>query len=134
VIDHVFLTVSDMDRSVAFYREALLPLGVSQVVDFDGSTGPEGHPDLIGLGSEKGFGLWLRVGAAEGRAAHVGFTAPSKAAVEAAYAAALAAGATDNGAPGERTYYAPGYYAANVFDPDGYSLEFTYKPWLHPAE
>jgi len=133
VIDHVFLTVTDMDRSVAFYTQSLRPLGVSQVVDFDGSTGPEGHPDLKGFGTDKGFGLWLRAGAGDGRAAHVGFAAPSKEAVDAAYAAALAAGATDNGAPGERLYYAPGYYAANVFDPDGYSLEFTYKPWLHPA-
>jgi catechol 2,3-dioxygenase-like lactoylglutathione lyase family enzyme len=134
VIDHVFLTVSDMDRSVAFYRQALRPLGVSQVVDFDGSTGPEGHPDLKGFGSETGFGLWLREGASDGRAARVGFTAPSKAAVNEAYAAALAAGATDDGAPGDRLYYAPGYYAANVFDPDGYSLEFTYKAWLHPTD
>ena len=52
-------------------------------------------------------------------------------AVDAAYAAAIAAGATDNGAPAERLYYGPGYYAANVFDPDGYSLEFVHKAWQH---
>ena len=43
------------------------------------------------------------------------------------YKAAMAAGATDNGKPGARLYYDPRYYAANVFDPDGYSLEAVYK-------
>jgi predicted lactoylglutathione lyase len=76
--------------------------------------------------------LWLREGAADSRAAHVGFVAHSKKQVEAAYAAAIAAGATDNGAPGIRLHYDPRYYAANVFDPDGYSLEFVYKNWQHP--
>ncbi|HZD47766.1 MAG TPA: hypothetical protein VE178_03395 [Silvibacterium sp.] len=50
---------------------------------------------------------------------------------DAAYAAAIAAGATDNGAPGVRLYYDPRYYAANVLDPDGYSIEFVYKSWQH---
>jgi catechol 2,3-dioxygenase-like lactoylglutathione lyase family enzyme len=76
--------------------------------------------------------LWLREGAADGRAAHVGFVAHSKKQVEAAYAAAIAAGATDNGAPGIRLHYDPRYYAANVLDPDGYSIEFVYKNWQHP--
>jgi hypothetical protein len=53
--------------------------------------------------------------------------------VDAAYDAAIVAGATDNGAPGARLYYDPRYYAANVFDPDGYSLEFVYKSWQHAA-
>ena len=43
----------------------------------------------------------------------------------------MAAGATDNGKPGARLYYDPRYYAANVFDPDGYSLEAVYKSWQH---
>lgn len=41
----------------------------------------------------------------------------------------MASGATDNGSPSARLYYDPRYYAANVFDPDGYSLEFIYKSW-----
>jgi hypothetical protein len=48
------------------------------------------------------------------------------------YAAAMAAGATDRGAPGPRLHYDPRYYAANVLDPDGYSLEFVHKSWQHP--
>jgi predicted lactoylglutathione lyase len=59
------------------------------------------------------------------RAAHVGFIANSRAEVDSAYAAAMAAGATDNGKPSARLYYDPRYYAGNVFDPDGCSLEFV---------
>ena len=66
------------------------------------------------------------------RAAHIGFVARSEAEVNAFYEAAMAAGATDNGKPGARLYYDPRYYAANVFDPDGYSLEAVYKSWQHP--
>jgi len=44
----------------------------------------------------------------------------------------MAAGATDHGAPGARLYYDPRYYAANVLDPDGYSLAAVYKSWQHP--
>ena len=57
MIDHVFLTVSDIDRSVTFYEKALSPLGLAHVVDFDGSTGPEGHPDLKGFGRDGQFVL-----------------------------------------------------------------------------
>ena len=56
----------------------------------------------------------------------------SEAEVNAFYEAAMTAGATDNGKPGVRLYYDPRYYAANVFDPDGYSLEAVYKSWQHP--
>ena len=62
---------------------------------------------------------------------HVGFVAGSQAAVDAAYATAMAAGATDNGPPGARLHYDPRYYAGSVLDPDGYSLEFVFKPWQH---
>ena len=70
-------------------------------------------------------------GGAYGRAAHVGFIAASAHQVDQAYAAAIAAGATDNGPPDTRLHYDPRYYAANVLDPDGYSLEFVYKSWQH---
>ena len=131
MLDHVFLTVSDVDRSIRFYEAALGPLGLNLRVDYDGKNGPPGHPDLKGFGKDGQLYLWLREGAADSRAAHVGFVADSRKQVDAAYAAALAAGGADNGAPGIRAYYDPRYYAANVLDPDGYSLEFVYKSWQH---
>jgi catechol 2,3-dioxygenase-like lactoylglutathione lyase family enzyme len=129
MLDHIFLSVSDIDRSIAFYTAALAPLGIAHKHDYAGKDGPPGHPDLKGFGANGRVFFWLRGGVIEGRAVHVGFVATSRAQVDAAYAAAMAAGATDNGAPGARLHYDPRYYAANVLDPDGYSLEFVYKSW-----
>lgn len=127
MLDHIFLSVSDIERSTLFYEHALAPLGINERTDYDGKNGPPGHPDLRGFGANGRFYLWLRESAADSHAAHVGFAANSRREVEEAYAAAIAAGATDNGAPGVRLYYGPRYYAGNVLDPDGYSLEFVYK-------
>jgi catechol 2,3-dioxygenase-like lactoylglutathione lyase family enzyme len=131
VLDHIFISVSDIERSIAFYTAALAPLGITTRVDYDGKDGPPGHPDLKGFGANGRIFFWLRQGQADSGAAHAGFVANSKGEVDAGYAAAIAAGATDNGAPGARLYYDPRYYAANVLDPDGYSLEFVYKSWQH---
>ena len=54
---------------------------------------------------------------------HFSFTAPTTASVDAFHAAALRAGGTDNGPPGLRPDYGPGYYAAFIVDPDGYRIE-----------
>jgi len=131
MLDHLFFSVSDIDRSIAFYAATLAPLGIVNRLDYDGKNGPSGHHDLKGFGANGRMFFWLREGVVEGRAAHVGFVARDQQEVNAAYAAAIAAGATDNGAPGARLHYDPRYYAANVLDPDGYSLEFVYKSWQH---
>jgi catechol 2,3-dioxygenase-like lactoylglutathione lyase family enzyme len=131
MLDHIFLSVSDVERSIVFYTAALAPLGITSRLDYDGKNGPPGHPDLKGFGANGRIFLWLMQGRADSHAAHVGFVAKSKSEVDASYAAAIAAGAIDNGAPSVRIYYDPRYYAANVLDPDGYSLEFVYKSWQH---
>jgi catechol 2,3-dioxygenase-like lactoylglutathione lyase family enzyme len=131
MLDHIFISVADLDRSIVFYTQALSALGITARLDYEGRNGPPGHPDLKGFGAKGRMFFWLRQGAADARAVHVGFVADSREAVDAAYAAAIAAGATDNGVPGARLHYDPRYYAANVFDPDGYSLEFVYKSWQH---
>src|SRR5258707_8317644 len=125
MLDHVFLSVSDIERSIAFYAQALAPLGITDRVDYDGKDGPPGHPDLKGFGCKGRFFLWLRLGVVDSRAAHVGFIAKSRG--EAAYAAAMAAGPTDNGKPTAPLYYDPPYYARNGFDPPAYGREFFFK-------
>src|SRR5215218_3252015 len=105
MLDHVFLSVSDIERSIAFYTQTLAPLGITDRVDYDGKDGPPGHPDLKGFGCKGRFIFWLRLGVADSRAAHVGFIANSRAEVDSAYAAAMAAGAIDNGKPSARLYY-----------------------------
>jgi catechol 2,3-dioxygenase-like lactoylglutathione lyase family enzyme len=131
MLDHIFLTVADLTRSIAFY-EAVLPLvGIGVRHDYDGKDGPEGHPDLKGFGADGRIFFWLRQGRPAPDAVHVGFVAHSEAEVRAAHAAALAAGAGDRIAPGPQLHYDPRYYAAQVTDPDGYTLEFVYKSWQH---
>ncbi|WP_320196571.1 VOC family protein (plasmid) [Agrobacterium rosae] len=131
MLDHVFLSVSDIDRSIGFYETVLALLGIAHAVDYDGRQGPPGHPDLKGFGANGRVFFWLREGVVEGRAAHIGFVADGKAQVDAAHAAAMAAGASQILPPGPQLHYDPRYYAAQVRDPDGYSLEFVYKEWQH---
>jgi catechol 2,3-dioxygenase-like lactoylglutathione lyase family enzyme len=131
MLDHVFLSVSDIDRSIAFYEAALAPLGIAHAVDYDGRQGSAGHPDLKGFGANGRVFFWLREGSVEGGAAHVGFIARSKREVNEAFEVAMLAGATEIHPPGPQLHYDPRYYAAQVRDPDGYSLEFVYKEWQH---
>ena len=131
MLDHIFLSVSDIGRSISFYETTLAPLGIAQRLDYDGKDGPPGHPDLKGFGAHNRMFFWLRGGVVAAGVVHIGFVAKSAAEVDAAYAAAIAAGGLDNGAPGARLHYDPRYYAANVLDPDGHSLEFVFKSWQH---
>ena len=73
MLDHVFLTVSNIKRSTRFYEAVLAPLGINERFDYPGRNGPPGHPDLNGFGAGGRMYLWLREGAADNRAAHVGF-------------------------------------------------------------
>ncbi len=114
ILDHLTISVSDFQRSKAFYAQALAPLGLAVVAEFDGFAG-------IGANGRPQF--WFAQGSVGVHKTHVAFAANSRAEVDAFYAAAMAAGAKDNGAPGLRTLYHPTYYGAFVFDPDGYNIE-----------
>jgi catechol 2,3-dioxygenase-like lactoylglutathione lyase family enzyme len=120
VIDHVGFPVADYLRSKAFYTKALGPLGYALVMEVqqdDDDTpaagfGANGKPDFW-IGGEGGLNRRL----------HVAIAAKDRAAVDAFYRAALAAGGKDNGAPGLRPHYHPNYYGAFVLDPDGHNVE-----------
>jgi catechol 2,3-dioxygenase-like lactoylglutathione lyase family enzyme len=131
MLDHIFLTVSDTDHSIAFYERVLPVLGITARGDYDGKDGPPGHPDLKGFGAKGRMFFWLRQGVAAPGAVHVGLVADSEAMVDEAHAAAIAAGASQIHPPGPQLHYDPRYYAAQVRDPDGYSLEFVFKSWQH---
>lgn len=64
---------------------------------------------------------------APGPGFHLAFNAPSRAAVDAFHAAALAQGGEDAGAPGLRPHYGEKYYAAFVIDLDGCKLEAVFQ-------
>jgi catechol 2,3-dioxygenase-like lactoylglutathione lyase family enzyme len=122
MIDHVGFAVSDYARAKAFYQKALAPLGYVLVMEVAAEQNPSGHPAAgFGIGGKPDF--WI---GGEGRLEkplHVAIAAKDRAAVDAFYHAAIAAGAQDNGAPGLRPHYHPDYYAAFVRDPDGHNIE-----------
>ena len=119
MLSHVGIEVRDLERSRAFYEGALAPLGIEVVMEFESA---------VGFGKETDLGpnpfFWLN---ARGRppvsGAHICFGARTTDLVDDFHAAALAAGGNDNGAPGLRPIYHPGYYGAFVLDPDGNNIE-----------
>jgi catechol 2,3-dioxygenase-like lactoylglutathione lyase family enzyme len=95
------------------------------------SVGPEetGGSEHAGYGSAGKPYFWIGTGGAPTGGAHVAFTAADRPTVDAFHAAAMAAGARDNGGPGLRPHYHPDYYAAFVLDPDGHNIEAVcHKP------
>lgn len=78
MLDHIFITVSDTERSIDFYERVLPLLGITNRHDYDGSNGPSGHPDLKGFGANGRVFFWLRPGTPYPQAVHVGFVADSK--------------------------------------------------------
>ncbi|SBT54281.1 VOC family protein [Micromonospora narathiwatensis] len=138
MIDHVYISVTDVDTASALYLTALGPLGWKEVGYYRASSGPDNVPDLFGIGDAAylstgvGSSIWLRQRNAGETGLYLGIRCDSNDAVDAAYAAAIRAGGIDEGRPAERTYFAPGYYAANVADTDGNRLEFAHKAQLQP--
>src|SRR5262249_54435444 len=124
MFSHVTIGTQDFSRAVAFSDAVLEPLGIQRLPDTR-------YP---------GWASWQRAGdteklwvgkpqngqpASHGNGWMVAFTAPSRAAVDAAHAAAIACGGTDEGPPGLRLKYATDYYGAYVRDPEGNKLHFV---------
>lgn len=117
VVDHLTLGVTDLARSRDFYRRALAPLGFEE-------RGPWSEQDneiSFGVPGAGDFAISTRYGV--GGVVHIAFAAANDRQVDAFHAVALAAGATDNGAPGPRPQYSEDYYGAFVLDPDGHNIE-----------
>jgi catechol 2,3-dioxygenase-like lactoylglutathione lyase family enzyme len=114
VIHHASYEVSDIERSGRFYDGLLGPLGWRRHVNTD---------EIIGWGIVRPvFFASARRPAGTG-GGHVCFTASGISAVKAAWEGGIAAGGTDDGAPGNRPQYGPAYYSAYLLDPDGYRVE-----------
>ena len=122
MIDHVSIKVKDVEQAKEFYEAALAPLGYARGIEYPGGMQllVEGEPGDVWVAP-------LPEGA-EAVPTHVAPRAADAAAVDAFYEAALAAGGTDNGAPGPRDYH-PGYYAAFVLDPEGNNIEAVIHDW-----
>ena len=121
MIDHVSIKVKDVEQAKAFYEAALAPLGYVKGIEYPGGMQllVEGEPGDVWVAP-------LPEGA-EAVPTHLALRAADAAAVAAFYEA-VAAGGTDNGAPGPRDYH-PGYYAAFVYDPEGNNIEAVIHDW-----
>jgi len=115
MIAHASLAVKDYATAKEVYRKMLEPLGYEFTDD---------HPDWQAGGYKEGGHTSFWIGQKpQVVGGHVAFEAKNKEQVEGFYKAALAAGTKDNGAPGYRKEYWPGYYAAFVHDTDGNNAE-----------
>ena len=121
MLDHLSITTTDLDRAQAFYDAVLGALGYPRI---------NRRPHAIGYGERDRrpdappyISVYLCTGQLLPDNRHWAFRAPSRAAVRAFHAAALAHGGTDDGPPGPRPKYHPEYYAAFVRDPDGNRIE-----------
>jgi catechol 2,3-dioxygenase-like lactoylglutathione lyase family enzyme len=122
MIDHIGFSVSNYERAKAFYGQALAPLDYNLIMEVPAEKTEAGFP-AAGFGAGRKPDFWI---AGEGkleRPVHIAIVAKDRAAVDAFYRAAMAAGGKDNGAPGLRPHYQPDYYAAFVLDPDGHNIE-----------
>lgn len=121
MLDHIGIKVTDIKRSKAFYDAALLPLGVSVVMDV--SEAETGSTPYLGYGEGFKPYFWINEQPRATELIHVAFAAADRAKVDAFYAAAIEAGGKDNGPPGPRPHYHQNYYGAFVLDPDGHNIE-----------
>jgi catechol 2,3-dioxygenase-like lactoylglutathione lyase family enzyme len=121
ILSHVSIGTNDFERAIAFYDTVLPTLGCTRLIEY---------PDAIAYGKQYPE-FWVGTPidgqpATVGNGTHIGFIAPTKAAVHAFYQAALSAGGVDEGAPGSRPEYSEPYYGCFVRDPDGHKVEATF--------
>lgn len=121
MIDHTGVAVSDFERSKAFYRTALAPLGYALLMELPAAVTQSA--DVAGFGEPPKPDFWIHSGTPNRPPVHIAFRAATRAAVDAFYRSALAAGGRDNGPPGPRPHYHANYYGAFVLDPDGHNIE-----------
>jgi len=118
MIDHISISVRDLDAAARFYEAVLGAIGYTRL---------RNRPATVGFGKRYPE-FWLnhrpsmpRVAADTGT--HICVRAPDADTVRKFYEAALAAGGTSDGEPGPRPQYSGNYYAAFIRDPEGNRLE-----------
>ncbi len=117
-IDHLWIRVRDRARARAFYASVAPHTGLRL-------RGGSGFGEHVA-------GAWATFTLVQDERPvtenlHLAFPAPDRRTVEDFHRAALAAGYRDNGPPGERPHYHPGYYAAFALDPDGTNVESVFR-------
>jgi catechol 2,3-dioxygenase-like lactoylglutathione lyase family enzyme len=115
-IDHLWLRTPDVEASRRFYVTIASSVGIELSRDL---------PELVRWSDGEGSFSFV-AGDEPTENVHLAFGVPDVAAVARFHEAAIAAGYRDNGPPGERPHYHPGYHGAFVFDPDGHNVETVF--------
>ena len=126
MLDHTSIAVKDYKQSLSFYDQTFAILGYERVISFEI---PQGNFAGYGLKTQPRPGFWIssegnpseEIGNARG--VHISFQAPTTEAVHAWHEKCLELGGKDNGKPGPREHYHPGYYGAFIIDPNGWRIE-----------
>lgn len=133
MLDHISFAVKNFEKSRDFYDHTLATLGYERLMNFDtddhqvAGYGINGRPHFwIGF-LKKPYNGDEQVGKAAGF--HIGFTAQSVDAVHKWYDKCLELGGKDNGAPGPRPEYHPGYYGGFIVDPNGWRIEACFQQY-----
>lgn len=110
--------VGDIDKTKAFYTQALAPIGYNLAIDeiFDGNR-------VLGFSKNNKIDTWFTNHTPVSGPTHIAWAVDSRKIVDDFYEAALKAGGRDNGKPGPRPHYHENYYGAFVLDPDGNNIE-----------
>ena len=123
VLHHVSIGAGNLEAACRFYDAVMAPIGARRIMEF---------PFAVAYG--KRFPeFWVakpldRAPASAGNGTHVCFIAPARESVDACHAAGLGAGGVDDGVPGLRPDYGPGYYGCFLRDPDGHKVEAAIIP------
>lgn len=125
LLDHVSITVRDLARAKPFYKAVMGALGAVVAYERDDAIG-FGERNRAHDDAHTYLSVFESPAAAPDARRHWCFRAPSAEAVRAFHAAGLAAGGTDEGAPGLRPAYHAEYYAAFLLDPEGHKVEAVF--------
>lgn len=134
MIDHTSFAVGNFEKSITFYDKTLGSLGYECIFNIEipevRAAGYGTPPKPSFWLSDRGYDPSEEIGNALG--VHVAFLAPSVEAVNQWYKICLELGGKDNGAPGPRAHYHPGYYGAFIIDPNGWRIEACYHKYEAP--
>jgi catechol 2,3-dioxygenase-like lactoylglutathione lyase family enzyme len=120
-IHYLMMGSNDLARSRVFYDAVMPHLGGTIAHDYEGVTFAYSLGNALVWVSKPHDGK----AATPANGSMQGFGCVSRSAVDAAYAAALANGGSDEGAPGPRPLYGPDFYGGYVRDPDGNKMAFV---------
>jgi len=131
MIDHISFSVKNFEHSRDFYDQTLSLLGYERLMNFNDQEhqvagyGKNGKPSFWIGSSKKSLHIEEYIGKSAGF--HVAFVASTTESIHQWYESCIKLGGQDNGRPGPRPEYHPGYYAAFIIDPNGWRIEACFQ-------